>query len=265
MLQSRNVVAMGEEGKPPEYFYWQLPMDLLDSFEDVFILTYLFSGQSLKWYLDMCGTEYTYIGISRDEDGGYRLDDNGDYVPEYVSHLSDMIHIFDEKNLNHIGDRACSLSMTWFKRNGESIKKLKNNLFNYFHNICKSKSSNNMWGTFKHGQHKIKGAGYSNGYVVFNQKAENKWRDKTVLAYCANIFLNVGEKIYLQQHGVEADEDTYALSTMVQWIWRSAIRDGKEIQIYVPSKRMRTLLIDWIASEERRANHEENVQDVSVA
>ena len=35
---------------------------------------------------------------------------------------------------------------------------------------------------------------------------------------------------------------------MVQWIWRSAIRDGDEIYIYIPSKRMRTLLINWMES-----------------
>ena len=42
------------------------------------------------------------------------------------------------------------------------------------------------------------------------------------------------------------DQDGYALSEMLQWIWRSAIRDGKEINLYIPSKRMRTLLTDWI-------------------
>ena len=33
---------------------------------------------------------------------------------------------------------------------------------------------------------------------------------------------------------------------MLQFIWRSAIRDGKEIWIYIPSIRMRTLLKKWI-------------------
>jgi hypothetical protein len=33
---------------------------------------------------------------------------------------------------------------------------------------------------------------------------------------------------------------------MIQWIWRSAIRDGEEVYLYIPSKRMRTLLTDWM-------------------
>ena len=58
--------------------------------------------------------------------------------------------------------------------------------------------------------------------------------------------MNVGEKIFYKSAGIEVDEDAYALSTMIQWIWRSAIRDGHEIYIYVPSKRMRELLLDWV-------------------
>ena len=33
---------------------------------------------------------------------------------------------------------------------------------------------------------------------------------------------------------------------MIQWIWRSAIRDGGEVYLYIPSSRMRMLLINWI-------------------
>lgn len=41
-------------------------------------------------------------------------------------------------------------------------------------------------------------------------------------------------------------EDDYALSEMIQWVWRSAIRDGKEIWVYIPSRRMRELFQNWL-------------------
>ena len=66
--------------------------------------------------------------------------------------------------------------------------------------------------------------------------------------------MNVGEKTFYYAHGIEADDDIYALSIMVQWIWRSAIRDGDEIYIYVPSKRMRELLIGWIDQTSKGGN-----------
>ena len=48
--------------------------------------------------------------------------------------------------------------------------------------------------------------------------------------------------------GVEVREDMYALSEMIQWVWRSAIRDGKDIWIYIPSRRMRELFQNWLDS-----------------
>lgn len=103
-----------------------------------------------------------------------------------------------------------------------------------------------MWASFNDAEYKIRGRGYSNGFIPFNTKATNKFKDKTVLAYCVNIYMNVGQKIFYQNNNIMVDEDSYALSVMVQWIWRSAIRDGKEIWIYIPSRRMRTLLMQWI-------------------
>ena len=52
---------------------------------------------------------------------------------------------------------------------------------------------------------------------------------------------------YLKALGVEVKQDGYALSEMLQWIWRSAIRteDG-EIWVYIPSRRMRSLFKAWL-------------------
>lgn len=53
-------------------------------------------------------------------------------------------------------------------------------------------------------------------------------------------------KNFFLDNGVEVEEDSYALSEMVQLIFRAAIRDGKPITVYFPSKRMRELLEDWL-------------------
>jgi len=39
------------------------------------------------------------------------------------------------------------------------------------------------------------------------------------------------------------------LSELIQWVWRSAIRDGNSINIYIPSSRMRNLFIEWLNNE----------------
>ena len=46
--------------------------------------------------------------------------------------------------------------------------------------------------------------------------------------------------------GIYPDENLYALSCLIQWIFRSRIRDGEKIEVYIPNLRMRSLLIDWL-------------------
>ena len=54
-------------------------------------------------------------------------------------------------------------------------------------------------------------------------------------------------KNYLVRIGAtEVNQDMYALSVLIQWIFRSAVRKGEEVWLYVPSKRMRHLLIEWL-------------------
>ena len=58
--------------------------------------------------------------------------------------------------------------------------------------------------------------------------------------------MNTGIKNFFVSHNVDVDEDGFAVSEMLQFIWRSAIREGNEIWIYIPSLRMRGLLSKWI-------------------
>ena len=252
MLRSRELVRVAGDDAPALY-YWILPPDLFTAFEDVFILTYLFSGQSIHHFLEIYGIPYRFIGIEKTHEGnGYRFTENlPGYTPEYVSHLGEMIHILDNSSLNRIGNRYNSLSMKWHKTSGK-VNELKNNIYNCINNIWRGIPANRkMWGTFVDQFNKLKGKGYTKSFLPFNMRATNDYRTCDHLVYPPNIFMNVGESMFYVTHGIEVDNDMYALSIMVQWIWRSAIRDGKPIYIYIPSKRMRTLLQKWIEDTSR--------------
>ena len=53
-------------------------------------------------------------------------------------------------------------------------------------------------------------------------------------------------KQFFIDKGVSVDEDTWALSELIQWVFRSAIRENNNINIYIPSERMRNLFIEWL-------------------
>lgn len=243
MILTGNVVFFNDC-----FMFWTFPIQIFESFKDVLILTYLFDAQKQKYYFDLNGVTIQKIGTECR---------NGEYVftvkgvnPGYVSGIKDKIHIIDDVKLNKVGDLNTALSSTWFSRNkkSSSIKELKNNMHNVFSHRFHSSSIQNIWTTFKEYSALLSGKGYTKGFVPCNARATNKYRGRNCLAYCVNIFYNPVEKNYFASQGVEVKEDEYALSEMIQWIWRSAIRDGNDISIYIPSSRMRKLLIDWMDS-----------------
>ena len=79
-----------------------------------------------------------------------------------------------------------------------------------------------------------------------NARATNEYKHKKNLAYCINVFNNPVLNSFFINKGVTIDEDTYALSELIQWVFRSQLRDNKPINIYIPSERMRNLFIDWL-------------------
>lgn len=255
LLRSRELIRI-DDGKTDTLFFWTLPPELITSFKDVFILTYLFSGQSLCHFLNIHNIPFEYIGIERTNDGnGFRFGEYPGYTPEYIMDLRDKLHIIDTERINNIGEEYYALSMNWYKKNPESVKQLKKNVSNWFNNICREiPAEKRLWASYNGEFNKIKGKGYTRSFLTFNAKATNEYRDKTCLVYLVNLFMNVNEKLFYQMHGIEVNEDMFALSIMIQWIWRSAIRDGEEVYLYIPSKRMKNLLTQWIEDVSKGGN-----------
>ena len=44
---------------------WELPVELFNSFKEVYILTYLFEGSIQKPYFDLFDVEYEYLSIEK--------------------------------------------------------------------------------------------------------------------------------------------------------------------------------------------------------
>lgn len=117
-----------------------------------------------------------------------------------------------------------------------------------------------MWTTFKDSKTQLRGKGYSKefkaeqldnvvkayGFLPCNARSTNKYGNCFNLAYCINVYLHPSVSQFFKQKGIAIDEDLYALSEMIQWIWRSRIRNGENINIYIPSIRMRNLLSSWM-------------------
>lgn len=239
---------------------WRYPPEIFTLFDKVYILTYLFDASILKNYFDLYGIQYEKKSIVKENDK-YVLADF--YIPN-TKKYSNLINIFDGNLNTNIEQKQNGLSSTWFKvqsrTNTKAIQQIKRNLNNYFRNILNAKSETIMWTTFKDYQMKLRGKGYSKefkteqlkeidnayGFLACNARATNKYSNCYNLAYCVNIYLHPAISQFFRQKGINVNEELYGLSEMIQWIWRSRIRKGEKINIYVPSVRMRTLLKSWL-------------------
>lgn len=226
---------------------WLFPVEAFNAFRSIYILTYLFNAQVQRYYYDFYDLPYKYIYVSGDSPETYRFTEEPSELrplPDFKS----MIHILENDKMNEIGDSYYDLSVAWYRRNANNIaiKKLQKNLSNYFQNIRRTKTGLNLWTTYKDYKKPLAGNGYSRAFLSHNARAINDYGDRISIAYPINRFLNTIVKNFFIANNVEVDEEGYALSEMLQFIWRSAIRNGQEIWLYIPSIRMRNLLIKWV-------------------
>ena len=221
---------------------WTFPVEIFEAFDNVIICTYMFDCQLQKYYYDMYNVPYTKKSIV-----------NGELV-NYIEQKDslDKLHILDNNKINHVGDGKYDLSKSWYEKHKKNLKMLQNNIYNYVHNFApilagtKIKSKDVIWTTFKDYQTKLKGKGYANSFIPCNSRATNEYMDSFVVVYPINIFVNPIVKQFFTNNGVEINEDGYALSELIQFVYRSRIRQNQHIYCYIPSVRMRSLLYNYM-------------------
>lgn len=224
---------------------WKYPPDIFGIFEKVYVLTYNFVGSTMRYYFDLSGIKYQIQSIEK-VNGEYKLTD---YFEPSRKRLREKIHIYGGNDLNELfNQKKSAFSATWYKSNGNKSKitSLKNGIYNYFRNKNHAKSGDIMWTVFKSKYYALRGKGYSNSFVSLGCRATNNYSDRHYLGYLANVYPHAGVSQFFIQQGHPIDQDQYALCEMIQWIFRSAIRNGEDIHIYIPSRRMRGLLEEWL-------------------
>lgn len=221
------------------------PYKFFGHFQDVYVLTYMFDAQIMRYMLDFNDIAYDKLSASK-TDSGYEL---APYTNAYDhEYYASRIHILDHKKLNSIGDGYWDLSSTWYKKHANTgeVEQLSKNCYNFFRHMAHQTSDRCMWTTFKNCKDKVCPRGYKKGFLAQNARATNQFADRVAVAYTVNQFMLTPTKMFLQNNGIAVDENAYALSNMIQFIWRSNIRQGGEVDVYVPSSRMRELLLDFM-------------------
>lgn len=230
---------------------WLFPERILDAFSDIIVLTYMFKAQPFRYYLDLLQLPYQYIGTKQADDRYVFCSMDDEERLSQRDLVRGKIHILDNKKLNAVGDAEHALSATWFKRNtgdneSASFKQLARNIRNVQKNIFRCSTSDFIWTVYKSHADDVSDKNIRNRFVSWSTRATNQYGKCHYMAYGVNIHAQPEAYRYFQHCGIAMDVQNWALSEMIQWIWRSAIRNGEDVWIYLPSSRMRHLLENWL-------------------
>jgi hypothetical protein len=227
---------------------WEFPTDFLKCFDQVYVLTYMFLGSPMSAYLRAEGLPFEMTTLR----GGQLVSwaDHSDEV-EIKKQLRSLITIY-EGPANKCGERRANenpFSPGWYdKRSPEELAKIKGTVENWFKKFAQTPAEDNAWTSYAKARKPLKGARYSRKdcWIPNNAKATNDYRHKMSLAYLCNVYHNPLIKGYFEDRGITVYEELHALSEMIQWVWRSQVRDDQPIKVFIPSERMRSLFSEWL-------------------
>ena len=234
MIKTGKVIKIGNHK-----LLWQFPPYIFDLFSETYVLTYLFESSMLYYYFTLNSISFIKKSIKDDK--------LVDFFKAPTTQYRKYINIYQgQMNSNYEKPDEYALSKRYFQRHPKTVYQMKKNIYNFFRWNTDSSSNERMWTTYKIFKNKMKGDGYTKGFVACNSRATNDYSHKTALAYCVNFFMKPIIVDYFNSLGVEIDQGLYALGNLLQWIWRSNVRTCGTISVYIPSLRMRTLLYAWM-------------------
>lgn len=239
LCDNGSLVLIEDENGKRDLFMWEYPVEFLKAFDEIEVLTYMFAGSMFEKYLD-------FYSISHTTHKGIQLPSN----------VFDLITIVDNDKMNRVGEREYAFSATdqkKYTKESAVAKIMRTNLTNYFNNATygKSKTEDRLWTCLDGSYNAFKGAGYTKRHIAQNTKAVNDYRDTSQLAYVYNSFMHPEPYKYLFNRGEQyaPDKQRFALTEMLQWVYRSRVRKNEPINLYIPSSRMRHLLLDWMSGQ----------------
>lgn len=244
------------------FFISVISLELIRAFKEVKFLTYMFQGQFNEIYLTSHNIGINYKHIEDYGNRDYQLIDGR--LPYSGNDLKQLITIFEPKKTdknywyNDIGKKY-NLSKTWYEdaSNKKKIAKVSEALQGFYRKI-KPGASKFYWTTYKDYKRDLENKGYlkESSFCSCSTRATNKYRDRNVCAYMINFYNNRNINNFIDKLATPIlfKVNMFSLSALIQWMFRSAIRDGKPIKIYIPSSRMRKLLNSWLDGEFETSN-----------
>lgn len=223
----------------------ELPLEIITAFKSVTIMSYLIEGSWLYQLLNYRNLDVVKYQIA--DDFSVQLWDES-LANKRAKDAFKLINLYigdgGKKDLNlKMTNVSKALSFTAQNKWTAGDKKSAGNIVRTYFRQQDSKASESLYSFFGK---TIKVSSYAKSYLAYNCRATNEYADCNTLAYIIDKNNNPALKNYAKEkYNISVDEDKQALDCMLQWIFRSAIRNGESINLFLPSLKMRKLLTKW--------------------
>lgn len=224
-----------------------LPIELVQSSRRVILLTYLFKGSVMESFMDLKGIEIVPFKEVKPPKT----------TKDVLSKAKSLITFIDTTTTKAVSN--LSMSSTWYSKNATTtdLEKISNAIFsvyrkfgnkeNFIFTAPKSLADYEYVKEEKLKRNIIhKKMPKDVDWIYCGTKATNMWSHKSIAVHAYNRYVNTAIKAYLQDYGTPPDDDMFALSEMVQWIFRTCIRNDEPLQLCILNNRMKKLLLDWL-------------------
>lgn len=248
------------DNKPAHTFILMIKINAFTCFNQVWVLSYLIKGSLLENYFNFHGiTDFNYYHV-----------ENNSFIQGYKKSYPNIDRIKLEPAEYCFNTKLSHSKYDTFKN--EDYKNLLSRFYNAIKRIQERDTlalKQNYYFTFyqKSKEHfvnalaankkSIKIAINDDTLLPCNIKGTNAHQNKQVVGYLIDRHINPTYENFFNNHGITIDKELYSLSELIQFIWRSNIRDEsstKPVYVYLAGEYMYNLFTKFIQKCEETKN-----------
>lgn len=212
------------------WLVWTLSPSLIEAGKSCTVLSFKVAGSLMELYLKHFGISYT---IEKDEAEENQLRENFKDLCEIRSFKVDFrLSDGGQRKVTKKQAKSVATRLSWIKRT--ALRDSTGIIV-----TCRKKN----WvdnGSFAIGSRLSSVA----TWIANTTRGTNDYKHCDVAIYLWDQHMNPAAKQFLG--ATNHHEDQYAISELLQWVYRTRLREGKPIALYLPSKRMKRLLDKWL-------------------
>jgi len=238
------------------YVVMEVTMNFLECFDRVIVMTYRWSSSIMANYLRINAVSWEKLPLKYDR------------VMEVYRYIAEHLVISDDYSIDEV-----RLSKSGFENDLPLAKRLLNKQIKQAMSDYEIGIEETLYTTFKSvgGEDMVKwfntltigqpsemdsrGRRKPKAFLAHNTLGTNKYRHCKLMVYGLSKHLQPGISSFFSKHGSSIDSEAWALSSMLQWLFRGCIRDhdsGEVMVAVILCPRMRRLAQGWLASIKRQ-------------